>query len=374
MYVAFMEMGLDMLNENGTLSMITPSSYLKNTSQQKLRDELAANEMVRAVYDFKSDRVFDEGVYCCVSVLSGKEKKNTSLVLKTPGEGVRMTLGKPMHPNTTLVSCGYKDGSVQYKNTVVIPRKNFSEVFLGKKWSVPEEDEAGVWEKMMKRDGKFTDIANIQNGVSTNAADIYTVKVYKDEELKEPYTEWKDGEKVFFQAKNGTIETIESGILRRAVKSSKYHGETIHTYLIFPYTDDFQPITEEVFKEKYPECYGYMCKNKEKLAKRDMENNKEWYAFARSQGMKNSKQKKLVFRQTQKKDAKTFDVFMLDEDVMVFGGAYVTAGNGVDIMKVKEVMESEDFARYCTATGKSMANGYVSISTKQVKEYGYVKD
>lgn len=347
-YVAFMEIGLGMMKADGVLSMITPNSYLKNASQQKFRDYLCENGYVRAIYDFKSDKVFDAGTYCCVSVLC-----------------------KTSH--TRLQQCSYNNGGIRFCKAVKITSKEFKEHFEGKTWNVISKSDMKFLQKIHDKDVKFTDIANIQNGITTNAMDIYTINPFYDKELTKPYGEKDGAGSVFFRSYSGEVVEIERGILRRAVKSTRYEGGTISTYLIFPYDENGKTYDEDTLKERFPLGYAYLLKNKEKLMERDMEKNSVWYAYARSQGIRNSNRKKVVFKQALKKDTKNIDAYVLDEDVLVYNGAFVTAEDEKKLERIRRIIESEMFAKYCTMTCKDIANGYVSIGTKQVKEYRFAE-
>lgn len=77
LYMAFYEMGLAMLKENGILSFITPNSFLKNTSQANFREYLITHSLVNSIFDFKSSKVFENAdTYTCICTLTNEEKKN----------------------------------------------------------------------------------------------------------------------------------------------------------------------------------------------------------------------------------------------------------------------------------------------------------
>lgn len=61
---------------------------------------------------------------------------------------------------------------------------------------------------------------------------------------------------------------------------------------------------------------------------------------------------------------------MLDENVVVYSGRYITAKTEEDLQKAYNIFKSEEFARYCALVGKNKSGGYVEVSTKAVKEFG----
>ena len=66
--------------------------------------------------------------------------------------------------------------------------------------------------------------------------------------------------------------------------------------------------------------------------------------------------------------------FILDEDVVVYSGRYITAETEEDLQKAYNIFKSEEFARYCAIVGKNKSGGYVEVSTKAVKEFGVKKE
>lgn len=156
--------------------------------------------------------------------------------------------------------------------------------------------------------------------------------------------------------------------MRRCVKASKYGGKTDNTYIIFPYAET--PISEDRLKKEFPKTYAYLDSYRDELAKRDMDKSTDWFLFGRSQGIQNSGLKKIVFKHIIDKNNPQIKPFILDEDVVVYSGRYITAETEEDLQKAYNIFKSEEFARYCTLVGKNKAGGYVEVSTKAVKEFG----
>ena len=129
---------------------------------------------------------------------------------------------------------------------------------------------------------------------------------------------------------------------------------------------------------------------------RDMDKNAAWFLFGRSQGLQNSCYKKVVFKHIINKAEPVIEPHILDGDVIVYSGMYTTIDidlvtspktrpNGGEesggyifdedlyeraLKDVYNIFVSNDFARYCSMTGKDMSGGYVCISTKTVKQFG----
>lgn len=341
LYVIFYEIGINMLGENGKLGFISPNAFIKNDSQQKFRDFLINNKYIFAIYDFGASKIFpDADTYTCICLI-GKEKEKKNIKYK------EYNMYLPVSEN-------------------VIDFEYLKDNMTGHQLNFGFADDMKFLEEINNRPKKISDIVTVQNGIATNRNYIYIIQAYTDKELTEPYA--GKGETAYFKDKAGKVHEIESSILRRCVKASKYEGKVDNTYIIFPYAKT--PISEYRLKKEFPKTYAYLDSYRDELAKRDMDKSTDWFLFGRSQGIQNSGLKKVVFKHIIDKNNPKIEPFMLDEDVVVYSGRYITAKTEESLQKVYDIFKSEEFARYCALVGKNKAGGYVEVSTKAVKEFG----
>lgn len=341
LYVIFYEIGINMLDENGKLGFISPNTFIRNASQQKFRDFMIKNKYISAIYDFGASKIFpDADTYTCICLISKeKEKKNIK----------------------------YKEYNMYLSvSENVIDFEYLKENMAKRPWNFGSDDDMKFLKEINSRPKKVSDIVTVQNGIVTNRDYIYIIHAYTDKELTKPYD--GKGETVYFKDKSGKVHEIESDILRRCVKASKYEGKTDNTYIIFPYAE--APFSEDRLKKEFPKTYAYLDLYRDELAKRDMDKNTDWFLFGRSQGIQNSGLKKIVFKHIIDKNKLKIEPFILDEDVVVYSGMYITAETKEDLQKAYDVFKSEEFARYCALVGKNKSGGYVEVSTKAVKEFG----
>ena len=341
LYVIFYEIGIGMLCENGKLGFISPNTFIRNASQQKFRDFLIKNKYLSAIYDFGASKIFpDVNIYTCICLISkDKEKKNIKY------KEYNMYL--PVSEN-------------------VIDFEYLKENMTGRPWNLCSDDDMEFLKEISNRPKKISDIVTVQNGIVTNRDYIYIIQAYIDKELTKPYA--GKGGSIYFKDKAGKVHEIESSILHRCVKASKYEGETDNTYIIFPYAET--PILEGRLKKEFPKTYAYLDSYREELAKRNMDKNTDWFLFGRTQGIQNSGLKKIVFKHIIEKDKPKIEPFILDEDVVVYSGRYITAETDAALQKAYDIFKTEEFARYCAIVGKNKSGGYVEVSTKAVKEFG----
>ncbi|MEM2173994.1 MAG: hypothetical protein QXI58_00015 [Candidatus Micrarchaeia archaeon] len=100
----------------------------------------------------------------------------------------------------------------------------------------------------------------------------------------------------FYYLDNFKIEKqITKEIIKNTKIKSKEDIKNNKLRIIFPY-ENGKLISEEKFKEKFPNTYEYLLFHKEVLLKRDKGKKRyeNWYAFGRTQGIKNLFGKKIL--------------------------------------------------------------------------------
>lgn len=203
LYMAFYEICLIMLAPDGRLAFLSPDSFLKNSSAGKFRVYLAENRMLDSLIDFKGYRVFpDADTYSCICVLnrSGTDKFR------------------------------YRE----YGETGITKEAALPEGMLGgDPWNLGTQEDRTLLRQIRTADRHLSDLANIRNGIATNRDALYVVRPFVDPELTESYLETEMKHAVWFCDKRGTVREIETGILRKCVKGSKYGGTWKKEYLIF---------------------------------------------------------------------------------------------------------------------------------------------
>ena len=380
LYIIFYEIGIQMLKEeSGRLAYITPNSFLRNTSQKKFRNYLVNEGLLDAIYDFKDSKIFDADTYTCICVID----KNAERITKDVVEYREYNMYKMTLNNT-------------------IKYEYFRNQLQDSAWNLSSEEDILYLQQNAKRPIKIKSIATVQNGIATNRDSVYVGKAWLDKDCTEPYMgKHTDKKKIVYF--NG--HKVESTILHRCVKASKYNGEISNTYILYPYQSksknkllkksdgsevatSYVAYTESEMQSKFPNAYAYLQEHWEVLETRDMDANADWFVFGRSQGLANSGYKKLVFKHAICKSSDTIEVHVVDDDIIVYSGIYITIdasafinANGSkstfndllydkELEEVRGILASSDFHKYCVLVGKDMQGGYVSVSSVFVKNYG----
>lgn len=377
--MAFYDIGVQMLNNKGKLDFISPNSLMKNASQSYFRDYVSKNKYISKIYNFKTSKIFpDADTYTCICVLD-KDNSRYDSGVEYREYNVYDMVFQTILPFDYFIGC-----SGNSWNLISLDNEKFSQNMSG---SV-----------------KIKDIAIVQNGIVTNCNSVYIHKVYLDNG-QEYHGKHNDAKSIVYLdagKDNGGIP-IESSILHRCVKESKYNGNMSNLYIIFPYKanlisqmtydepgniieKEYTCIPEDEMMSDYNYAYNYLVSQYDVLQKRDLKDVKIWYQFGRSQGIKNIGFKKIIFKHIIKGDGTTIIPYVLDEDVVVYSGIYtvpviteliasdnehVIDRNQYDdmIQKLCGIFSGNDFAKYMSMAGKDKHGGYIEISAKNIKEY-----
>lgn len=360
----------------GVLGYISPNSFLRNSSQKKFRNKLIEEKLIHKIYDFKNSKIFDTvDTYTCICVLH----TNTSRI------------------NNHIIYREYEMYDILFEN--IINYSYFEKNLHDKSWNLSSDEDIKFIENNKKLPIKIGNIAIVQHGIATNKDSIYIKKVYEDSNLTNMYMDeqGKPKKMVYFHDDKLGVVKIESTILRRCVKASRYDGKMDNTYIIFPYENQKIPyskcnlikgvraLTEEELKKFFPNAYDYLLRYWGELSVRDLEKNTEWFLFGRSQGLKNINLKKVVFKHIiSKSNDYRIQPYILPEDVIVYSGIYtivdlnIVMEKGIFIEKsyqnmlniLVSIFSNSNFVKYCQLLGKDMSGNYVGINTNIIKEYG----
>lgn len=320
MYIVFFEMCIQNMAPNGKMCFITPNSYFKNTSQKDFRKYLIDNNMVEEIIDFGTYKVFDKiSTYAAITLFNMNRSERTT----------KYTSMKDAEKENYTVSVDLNS-------------------FGTSPWAITNTDDTAFLNTVQSRSIKLGDICDVQNGIATNADKVFIVKP-------------------------DDFDKFEPDILRPIVKASTLESEN---KIIFPYLwndekNKFELMDDELFSEQYPKTRAYIWLNQPTLIQRDMEKDGKLYQYGRSQGLHNSKNKKIAIKHILAPDSKTCDILELDEKTLVYSGIYIVVKNPDDYSTVVSILKSKDFHRYIKLVSKDMSGGYKSFNTKAVKNYKF---
>ena len=387
-YTAFYIFGLYMLNEKGRLVYISPNGFMRNATERGLRDFFLRKGLLKSIRDFRSSKVFP-GVSACVCICS---------------------LDRDLHrEDPIMVHYSEYDMEKQVFSSDIDIYDMLRQFPDGSPWNLSAEHEMHFVADNRESSNHLGDYVESQSGIATIRDNIYVVSVYEDEETTIPYAgKHTDPRRtVYLKNKDGVVGPIESDILHRCIKGSRFAGTYDNRYILFPYILDktsmtftpegdphamrYVPMDEDFFENEFPFACAYLRSYAESLAARTKMAGQAWFLFGRSQGVANSCFKKLVFKNIMTREGVDVQPYIVDDDVIVTNGFFTTvlpervlcpAEDGSEervyddaradalLSVVADALRSDEFARYCAVVGKNKSGGYIEVTAKMVKDFG----
>ena len=333
-YLAFFELGLSVLKQNGALMYITPNMFLRNSSNQDFRNYLTEHRLITEMIDFGSLQVFENAnTYNCITKLKKNNKKDT----------FDYFLGN--------------DKNIEKINAI-----KFTD-YLNKKFVFPSQEDTEFIKQ--KQQGKtIADVATVQYGFATLRDKIYIENNLREKTEKLFYNDQQEHLTLF----NG--ELVEVALLHDVVKGSRMFQNNVlrKTKILFPYekvNSRWIVISEQDMQQKYPHAWKYLLKHKNELQKRDMDKGALWYEYGRSQAVQSIHSDKIIV------DILVngrINLEIVDKNTMVYSGIFIIGNKNV-LRKIVNKLEEQDFLRYARILGKDMQGNYKSINTAIIRSY-----
>ncbi|UIU28591.1 Eco57I restriction-modification methylase domain-containing protein [Ureaplasma parvum] len=306
LYIIFYEIGIKMLNKNGILCYITPSSFFTSLAGLNMRLFLSEYKLIESVCDLKHFQAFNATVYTTIICLN-KSKKNECVEYYEFDE-------KKLKP--------YFIEKISHNDYFI--KNNY---YFGPKQKL-------IFLKKVLLSNKTTNIL-VKNGYATLS------------------------DKIFINDFD-----FESKFIIPVIKASK--GEL--KKIFYPYDKENFLIDELVLKKDL-KMYNYLKFNKNNLLKKnhDISSKNCWYAFGRSQGIKDTYKDKIAINSLIKT---TSDLKIVNAPIGtgVYSGLYVVSDKK-HFPKIKKALNDNEFGLYISLLGKYKNGGYYTFSSKDVKKY-----
>ena len=317
LYILFFEMGLELLQEGGTLIYITPNSWMKSKSGDLLRCCLRDMHQVCSITDFGEHQVFKDAT--------------TYTAITEVRKGGETLYGVSGHK-----CVGFKRGRPEFVEGCVFA--------LGDQWSMFSPADLEFMDTIQQREHRLGDVADINVGIQTLADDVFIFN-------------------------SGSVD-IERDITRRVVKASvmKNGEDTEDRRVIYPYDEQGKLLPESQLKAKFPKAYSYLKRHKARLLARDkgtISKNK-WYGFGREVAIVSGFGEKILT--SPMNPAPDFQRCP-DPDALFYSGYAVKPKPGVSNSALLDALNSEDMARYIRLVSRPYRNGWFSYAKSIIHSY-----
>ena len=306
LYIVFYEKCLRMLNENGILCYITPSSFFTSVAGSNMRQHFNNNYLIESICDLKHFQPFNAITYTAIVCLNKSYKKDLVKYFEFNESELKQKFVTELKQSEYIINNNYYFSRVEKLNLLRRILNNLSN----------------------------TDI-KVKNGYATLA------------------------DKVFINNFD-----FDSKYIIPAVKGSRAKW----TKIFYPYNENGKLVDERELK-KDEKIYNYLLGKKEELIKRSNEKDpkKFWYAFGRSQGINDTYKNKIGINSLiiKSSDLKITDV---KAGSGLYSGLYIISDE-IKVEKIKRALLDEEFGVFVSLLGKYKSGGYYTFSSKDVKNY-----
>jgi len=252
-YVCFVERGLKLLNESGTLGFILPHKFTNSEYGQPLRNIIVTGKNLSQLVHFGANQVFEGATtYTCLMFLK-----------KKPQQKIRFVRADELP--IWEASKGATEAEID------------SSKLNSSAWSFSVGPAAALIDRLKDMSPKLGDVSDIFVGLQTSADDVFILSLVSESaRLLTLRCEALDSE-----------VTVEKGLLHPMVSGTDVHSYSQFTnrqFVIFPYTvtdDEVSLIPFAQIAKQYPKLAAYLEKNKQRLSSRENGRMKgpDWYGY-----------------------------------------------------------------------------------------------
>lgn len=333
-FYAFIEHGMNFINQEGMLSYIIPNNFLTIKSALDLRKLITNNLWLKSIIDFADNMIF-----------------------------------KPVRTYNSIIQLTKENNSI-FEYHVLPPSEDVKSAIYALDMSSMEAErlDSNGWKLVDKK--TLNNIRIIENQLCSIKSFIRTgIATLKDEVYFVDF----DG-KSYYKIVDGERYIIDSNLVKTIYKIPELKNNkeisSVRRFIIFPYEKSakgYTPISEEQMIVHYPDTYRYLCRKREILDGRDKGKVKlsPWFAYGRSQGL-NKYGRKLVFP--------TFAniprfILVDDPDALFCNGYAVFEDSCIELELLQRILNSSLMHYYISNTSYSIEGGYYCYQKKYIERF-----
>lgn len=303
LFIVFFEIGFNMLAKGGLMCLITPSSWLGSLAGTHLRQYIYTHQNLSGVIDLEHFQPFEATTYTFISRFS-KSKKNSQIDYYTfDGEKLKAKFQEKL---------------------------SYSDIQIGKNFYFSKKTHLSLLNNIKTTYGY--PYVSVKNGFATLADKVFI------------------GD---FDFTEGTIDILKAS----TGKWSK---------CIYPYDKKGKPLPLKDFMNN-TEAYNHLLSHQDKLSKsRDIEDDKFWYLFGRTQALKDVSKVKYAIN-TLIKDKGNIKLECVPQGAGIYSGLYILTD--IEFETIKQLVYSEDFINYVKLLKNYKSGGYYTFASKDLEQY-----
>ena len=305
LYLVFYELGLKMINNNGILCYIAPSTWLSSLSGANMRKYIKNTKELSHIIDFENTQVFDGATtYVMITLFDGK-------------------------PHSYIQYDKFDKKNEYFYSASGI---SYNDIFIMDKIYIATKDELNLIRDV--EGTKRSDIV-VKNGYATLADDVFInnlppLSKYTIDVLKASTNEWKK--------------------------------------CLFPYDENMNPLSLDTIKETAPDTYDYIIQNEETLKNRTYDKTKEnyWHLIGRTQGLGDTYKDKITVNNLIR-DVSDIKINKVGIGKGMYSGFYILTE--VDFEIIENAIKSASFIKYVKSLRKYKSGGYYTFSARDLEKY-----
>ena len=303
LFIVFFEIGFNMLAKGGLMCLITPSSWLSSLAGTHLRQYILTHQNLSGVIDLEHFQPFEATTYTFISLFSKSKKTNYINYYTFDGE---------------MRKAKFQD------------KLSCSDIQIGKNFYFSKREHLSLL-KNIKTTYSYPYVS-VKNGFATLADKVFI------------------GD---FDFTEGTIDILKAS----TGKWSK---------CIYPYDKKGKPLSLNDFMNN-TEAYNHLLFHQDKLSKsRDIEDDKFWYLFGRTQALKDVSKVKYAIN-TLIKDKGSIKLECVPKGSGIYSGLYILTDIEFEI--IKQLIYSEEFINYIKLLKNYKSGGYYTFASKDLEQY-----
>lgn len=307
LFIVFYELGLRMLNDQGVLGYIAPSSFFSSRAGAKMRDAFVQLKYLERIVDLRHTRVFRAATYTTITVLK-----------------------KGRHTDSVEYYLFDDNTQKPYLKDILTPE----DYYIDGKYYFAEK-KALILLKNVLANQRTTDI-QVKNGLATLCDHVFISNAFG----------------------------FQSPHILPFIKASK----GAYKEGIFPYDQSLKPMPESELR-KDAKLYEYLLANKPELLSRSIDSNCKdyWFLYGRSQGLVDIYKEKLAVNVIIR-SLDDIKLTLAPAGVAVYAGLYIMSRD-IPFDKIMQVIQTEEFVLYAATLGKYKSGGYYAFSSRDVKAF-----
>lgn len=303
LFIVFFEIGFNMLSKDGTMCLITPSSWLSSKAGANLRKYIQVYDNLSGLIDLEHFQPFEATTYTLISRFQNPKSFDK------------------------IEYCTFdeKNNTKKFCNYLSLKEMNFGNCFY-----VADSEKLSEL-RAIKTEHSYPYVS-VKNGFATLADRVFI------------------GD---FDFNEGTIDILKAS----TGKWSK---------CIYPYDESGKPLPLEDFKKK-KRAFSHLLAHCDKLTKnRDIEDDKYWYLFGRTQALKDVSRKKYAIN-TIIKDKNSIKLEKVSEGKGLYSGLYILSE--IEFEEIRKLVISNEFINYIKSLKNYKSGGYYTFASKDLEHY-----